>query len=115
MNVNIRMRHYWSILQNTNFYNLKPDGYWRDTTFFANENLNFNTFNVDMFFTWDFLLGSRLTIAWKNALGGNVNIDPYSNSTYFKNFGRAVDNPHSNEITVKIVYFLDYLKLKRKK
>ena len=115
MNVNIRMRHYWSILQNTNFYNLKPDGYWRDTTFFANENLNFNTFNVDMFFTWDFLLGSRLTIAWKNALGGNVNIDPYSNSTYFKNFGRAVDNPHSNEITVKIVYYLDYLKLKRKK
>ena len=42
---------------------------WSDTTFIANENLNFNTFNVDMFFTWDFLLGSRLTIAWKNALG----------------------------------------------
>lgn len=115
MNVNIRMRHYWSILQNTNFYNLKPDGYWRDTTFFANENLNFNTFNIDMFYTWDFLPGSRLTIAWKNALGTNVTIDPYSNQTYFKNFGKAVDNPHSNEITVKLVYFLDYLKLKRKK
>lgn len=115
MNVNIRMRHYWSILQNTNFYNLKADGYWRDTTFFANENLNFNTFNIDMFFTWDFLLGSRLTIAWKNALGGNVNIDPYSNKTYFRNFGKSVDNPHSNEITVKLVYFLDYLKLKRRK
>ncbi len=114
MNVNIRMRHYWSLLKNTNFYNLNPDGTWRDTTFFANENLNFNTFNVDMFFTWDFLLGSRLTIAWKNALGSNVNIDPYSNLSYFKNFGKAVDNPHSNEVTIKIVYFLDYLKLKRK-
>ena len=68
MNINIRMRHYWSLLENTNFYNLNPDGYWRDTTFFANQNLNFNSFNVDMFFTWDFLLGSRLTIAWKNAL-----------------------------------------------
>ena len=115
MNLNIRMRHYWSILENTNFYNLKPDGYWRDTTFFKNENLNFNTFNVDMFFTWDFLLGSRLTIAWKNALGGNVAIDPYSNANYGRNFGKAIDNPHSNEITVKIVYFLDYLKLKRKR
>jgi hypothetical protein len=115
MNLNIRMRHYWSILENTNFYNLKSDGYWRDTTFFTNQNLNFNTFNIDMFFTWDFLLGSRLTIAWKNALGGNVNINPYQNQTYFKNFGKAVDNPHSNEITVKLVYFLDYLKLKRKK
>jgi hypothetical protein len=109
------MRHYWSLLENTNFYNLKPDGYWRDTTFFANQNLNFNSFNIDMFFTWDFLLGSRLTIAWKSALGNNVFIDPYQNSSYGKNFGRAIDNPHSNEITVKLVYFLDYLKLKRKK
>lgn len=115
MNVNIRMRHYWSLLQNTNFYNLNPDGYWRDTTFFANENLNFNTFNIDMFFTWDFLPGSRFTVAWKNALGSNANIDPYSNLSYFKNFGRSVNSPHSNELTVKVVYFLDYLKLKRRK
>ncbi len=115
MNLNIRMRHYWSLLDNTNFYNLQPDGYWRDTTFFANENLNFNTFNIDMFYTWDFLLGSRLTIAWKNALGGNVNINPYQNTSYIKNFGKVLDNPHSNELTVKIVYFLDYLKLKRRK
>ena len=115
MNINIRMRHYWSILQNSNFYNLKPDGYWRDTTFLNNLNVNFNSFNVDMFFTWDFLLGSRLTIAWKNALGSNVNIDPYNNTTYFKNFGKSVNNPHRNEVTIKIVYFLDYLKLKRKK
>lgn len=113
MNLTVRMRHYWSILQNTNFYNLKSDGYWRDTTFLNNLNLNFNSFNVDMFFTWDFLLGSRLTVAWKNALGSFVNIDPYNNRTYFKNFGKSVDNPHSNEVTVKIVYFLDYLKLKR--
>ena len=115
MNINFRLRHYWSYLQNTNFYNLKADGYWRDTTFLNNLNLNFNTFNIDMFFIWDFLLGSRLSIAWKNALGGNAVIDPYRNTTYFKNFGKAVDNPHSNEITVKIVYFLDYLKLRRRK
>lgn len=115
MNLTIRMRHYWSLLQNTNFYNLNDNGSWRDTTFFPNENLNFNTFNVDMFFTWDFLLGSRLTIAWKNALGGNAFIDPYLNTTYFRNFCKVLENPHSNEITVKLVYFLDYLKLKRKK
>ncbi|MBK6380285.1 MAG: hypothetical protein IPF72_11445 [Chitinophagaceae bacterium] len=93
MNVNIRMRHYWSYLDNTNFYNLKADGYWRDTTFLNNLNLNFNTFNVDMFFTWDFLLGSRLTIAWKNALGGNAIINPYSNTYYFKNLVRQLIAP----------------------
>lgn len=67
-----------------------------------------------MFYTWDFLPGSRLTIAWKNALGGNVSIDPYTNMSYFKNFGEVLNNPHSNEVTVKIVYFIDYLNLKRK-
>ncbi len=115
MNLNIRMRHYWSLLENTNFYNLNPDGSWRDTTFFDNENINFNTFNVDMFFTWDFLPGSRITIAWKNALGSDVNIDPYLYSNYIKNYGQVIESPHSNELTVKIVYYLDYLKLKKRK
>jgi len=115
MNLNIRMRHYWSLLENTNFYNLNPDGSWRDTTFFNNENINFNTFNIDMFFIWDFLLGSRLTIAWKNALGSDVDIDPYRYNNYVKNYGQVIASPHSNEVTVKIVYFLDYLNLKRKK
>ena len=115
MNWTVRLRHYWSALENTNFYNLKPDGYWDEIAFIPNRNINYNTFNIDMFYTWDFLLGSRITIAWKNALGGFVNIDPYSNTTYFKNLGRTINNPHSNELTVKVVYFLDYLKLKGKK
>jgi hypothetical protein len=68
-----------------------------------------------MFYTWDFLLGSRITLAWKNALGSNVAIDPYTNVRYFQNLGKVLNNPHSNEVTVKIVYFLDYLKLKRRK
>ena len=112
MNLTVRMRHYWSALYNTNFYNLKSDGYWDERAFIPNKDISYNTFNIDMFYTWDFLLGSRITVAWKNALGGNVSIDPYNNLTYFKNFGQSVNNPHSNELTVKIVYFLDYLKLK---
>ncbi len=115
MNVNIRMRHYWSLLQNTNFYNLKSDGYWTERPFIPGQNVNFNTFNIDMFYTWDFLLGSRLTIAWKNALGSNVALDPYVYTKYFESLGEVINSPHSNEITVKIVYFLDYLKLKKKK
>lgn len=115
MNWNVRVRHYWSLLSNTNFYNLKPDGYWDEIPFMPGEDVNYNTFNVDMFYTWDFLPGSRLTVSWKNALGGNVVIDPYSNPSYFRNFGKVLDNPHSNEVTVKVVYFIDYLKLKRKK
>lgn len=115
MNWNVRVRHYWSLLHNTGFFNLKPDGYWNEVAFVPGQDLNYNTFNVDMFYTWDFLPGSRLTISWKNALGGNVAIDPYKNISYFRNFGEVLNNPHSNEVTVKVVYFIDYLSLKHKK
>ena len=115
MNWTVRMRHYWSLLSNTNFYHLKPDGYWDEVAFVPGKNLNYNTFNLDMFYTWDFLPGSRLTIAWKNALGANVRIDPYQYKSYTRNFGQVLENPHSNEVTVKFVYFIDYLKLKGKR
>lgn len=115
MNWTVRLRHYWSLLRNTNFYDLKPDGYWQERPFMNGNDVNFNTFNLDMFYTWDFLLGSRITVAWKNALGGNAYIDPYSNLSYFKNLGKVLSNDHSNEITVKVVYFLDYLSLRKKK
>ncbi len=112
MNWTVRVRHYWSALYNTNFYDVKPDGYWDERPFINNQNISYNTFNVDMFYTWDFLLGSRITVAWKNALGNSIPIDPYRNLSYLNNLGKAISNPHSNELTVKIVYFLDYLKLK---
>jgi hypothetical protein len=114
MNATIRMRHYWSAINNTNFYNLKADGYWTEIPFIPNKNIGYNTFNVDMFYTWDFLLGSRITIAWKNALGNNNYINPYLYTNYLKNFGQSVSNPHSNEVSIKIVYFLDYLTIKKK-
>ncbi len=112
--VTFRLRHYWSIVENTNFYNLKNDGYWTERPFINNSNLNSNVFNIDMFYTWDFLPGSRLTLGWKNALGNNVTIDPYSYKNYTKNLDQSLSNPHSNEVSVKLVYFLDYLSLKRK-
>ncbi len=114
MNWTIRLRHNWTKLENRSFHKLKADGNWDDIAFVDGKNRNFNVFNVDMFYTWDFKWGSRLTFGWKNALGGNVALDPYKNTSYAKNFAAMFNNPHSNEVTLKIVYFLDYLNLKRK-
>ncbi len=115
MNWTIRLRHNWTHINNTNFYTLKDDGYYNEIAFVNGRNRNTNFFNIDMFYTWDFLPGSRVTLAWKNAIGSNVALDPYQNVNYIKNFRNMFDNPHSNELTLKVVYFLDYLKLQRKK
>jgi hypothetical protein len=115
MNFTIRMRHYWSYLQNNQFHTLKPDGFFNDIPFIDGYNQNFNSFNIDMFYTWDFLWGSRLTFAWKNAIGGIVNLDPYQYNSFRKNLGEMFVRPHSNEVSLKVVYYLDYLKLKKRK
>jgi hypothetical protein len=114
MNWTIRMRHNWTNLVNRSFHKLKADGNWDDIAFVDGKNRNFNVFNVDMFYTWDFKWGSRLTFGWKNAIGENVSLNPYENINYTKNFTAMFTNPHSNEVTLKIVYFLDYLNLKKK-
>lgn len=113
MNLNVRLRHYWRQVHYTGFYNLKDDGYWTEKNFVPGYDQNFNTFNVDMFYTWDFLLGSRITLTWKNALGTNVNIDGVANQTYLKNFSSVFKYPHSNELSIKAVYYIDYLTLKK--
>lgn len=114
MNATIRLRHNWTNIINRSFYKLKTDGDWNDFPFSEGRNRNFNVFNIDMFYTWDFKWGSRLTFNWKNGLGGNVYLDPYSNYNYSKNLIAIFNNPHSNEFSIKIVYYLDYLNLKRK-
>ena len=113
MNCNIRLRHYWSNVVYHHFYDVKEDGYWTETNFYAGRDVNFNTFNIDMFYTWDFLPGSRLTLSWKNALGAEVYLDETQYRTYFRNFNQVLRSPHSNELSLKVVYYLDYLTLRK--
>ena len=114
MNLSFRARHYWSRVTYLKFYNVKTDGNYLDIPFIDGYDENFNLFNIDMFYTWDFKPGSRLIIAWKNALGPDASIDGTVRTKYTSNLGQIFNVPHSNEFTVKFVYYLDYLQLKKK-
>lgn len=114
MNWNIRLRHNWTQVRHLKFYNLRPDGYWDERAYAPGNDWNFNAFNIDMFYTWDFKWGSRLTFAWKNALGPESLLAPEQYRSYGKNLGQMFREAHSNEISLKIVYFLDYLTLRKR-
>ncbi|MEP7319536.1 MAG: DUF5916 domain-containing protein, partial [Panacibacter sp.] len=115
MNLNLRLRHYWSKVEYKEFYTIKQDGFYTPRAFEEGENENFNAFNLDMFFTWDFRLGSRLIVAWKNALGPDAEVNGLINRKYTNNFTEVFNVPHSNEVTVKFVYYIDALQFKKKK
>jgi hypothetical protein len=69
---------------------------------------------VDAFFTWDFKLGCRIILGYKNWLGDDEYLDPAANKTYFKNFSQLFNLSHANEFTLKFIYFLDYNQLRKK-
>ena len=114
MNVTMRARHYWSSVHYWSFYNVASDGNWINRDYMPGYDENFNLFNLDMFFTWDFRLGSRIVIAWKNALGPDAAVDGVTFSKYTRNLTQTFRVPHSNEFSVKFIYYIDYLQLKRK-
>lgn len=115
MNLTARARHYWSEVHYQYFYNVLADGNWVDRPFEAGRDQNLNLFNLDMFFTWDFRLGSRLIIGWKNALGPDALVSADPGAKYYENFRKTFAIPHSNEVSVKFVYYIDYQQLKKPK
>jgi len=113
MGITLRVRHYWSKVDYKSFFLLQTDGKLEPITARhdeANDNTNF--FNVDMVYTWQFSLGSFLNISWKNSIETEDSKIHYS---YFKNFSNTWNAPQLNNLSVKLIYFLDYLKLKKKK
>jgi hypothetical protein len=82
----------------------------------GNYNINYNAFNLDVFYTWDFRLGSRLIIGWKNWLGKDYEytLSPNSYKYYTTNARQLFNTPHGNEFTVRFIYFLNYQQLMKK-
>jgi hypothetical protein len=72
---------------------------------------------VDAFFTWDFKPGSRVVAGWKNFLGSDYSfdIDAIKYNNYSRNFRQTFGLPHGNELSLRIIYFLDYNQLRRKR
>ncbi len=112
MNLSVRTRHYWNTVNYLRFYNVDAKGNHLPRNFIPNQDENYNIFNVDAFFTWDFKPGSRVVAGWKNFLADPELIDGIQYSNYGKNIRRTFDLPHGNEITLRIIYFLDYNQLR---
>jgi len=113
MGINFRMRHYFSSVENKQFLFLKKNGKLdSNTPFRQNQDRNVNFFNIDMVYTWQFAPGSFINIVWKNA------VFDYNNQVeknYFKNIANTLEADQNNNISLRVIYFLDYYQLKKKK
>ncbi|MEM7036291.1 MAG: DUF5916 domain-containing protein, partial [Bacteroidota bacterium] len=109
--LSFRARHYWSRVAYSKIEALADDGYLVPTYYDENHDINFNAFNIDCVFRWRFAPGSDIFIVWKNAIltAQEALIDPF-----FDNLRNTFDSPQTNSLSIRILYFLDYQRLKRK-
>jgi hypothetical protein len=110
MSLSFRLRHYWSSALYKGYYNLGQDGLLYQYGYGGDHNVNFNAFNIDMVFFWQFAPGSELNIVWKNAvLQSHPDIVP----DYYTNFRNSFSAGQNNTLSVKVLFYVDYLNTKR--
>jgi len=106
MNFNLSVRHYWSYALNHDILTLQDDGSLVENyTYTDNKNSNFNTWNLDLSYSWWFAPGSQLTVLYRN------------NSSLFErdfqrslgtNFSNVINNNLNQIFSVSVRYFIDY-------
>lgn len=110
---NIRIRHYWSGAANKNYNTLQKDGSLKYDPFYTqNHDNNYNAFNVDMTLRWIFAPGSELIFAWKNAIYHNTKT---VTTDYFTNFDKTINSHQINSFSIKMLYYIDYNQMRRKR
>ena len=106
--LSFRLRHNWTRVHYTHFYNLKLDGGLEDRPYDRNEDINFNAWTIDTNLRWRFAPGSDLYVVWKNAIFG---YNQASDISYSQNLDELFSNPQSNSFSIKAIYYLDLQRL----
>lgn len=119
MGVTCRIRHYWSYLENRAFLELQEDGSVIDSDFpglrddgTSPLDQSFNAFNIDLVYTWVFSPGSELRMVWKKSIATNMDQDQRI-PAWSDNFQQTLQAPGLDSFSIRILYFVDYLSLRR--
>ncbi|HNQ61555.1 MAG TPA: DUF5916 domain-containing protein [Bacteroidia bacterium] len=112
MSISLTARHYWSQGKYARYYLLKQDGRLTDYELSNDDNFNSNYITADLVYNWQFAPGSFFLITYKNQIfqDSQNTVDGY-----LKNFGNSIDEAQINSISLKILYYLDYQALHKKK
>ena len=118
MGITFRLRHYWSKVEYNAFFALNEQGGFDPTDYTGYDaednsyhNNSYNAFTIDAAYRWVFAPGSELSFVWKNSI--------YSSSdevalNYFRNLGTMAQNPATNSLSLKILYYFNYWNLHQK-
>lgn len=110
----LTFRNYWStVTYDRNLYTLQENGdalqQGLTTSDISNPNVNFNTWNLDLSYSWQVAPGSFLTALYRNQL---FNSNTNSQDSYFDSLGTLFEQDIQHIFSIKLQYFLDYNNIK---
>lgn len=103
-------RHLWTGLQYQEMFELQRDGSLSKSTAAMQDDLNFNTVNLDLRFSWWYAPGSELVILYRYVVAATD--DAYQDQ-YLQNFEDVLNSPTQNLLSLRLTYFLDYNEVKK--
>lgn len=109
MSMSLKFRHYWDNLKYNDFKKLTDNGGLSDIDYDENHDTTFNSWNVDLSYSWWFAPGSQVSVLYRNSLLSSLDMSGFS---YFENFENMFHDHPQNVLSVKLVYYLDYNSIK---
>jgi len=108
--VSLDFRHYWSpVTYEENYYQLEEDGTLTSHPYSEENDLNFNSWNVDIRYVWEFTRGSELVALYRNSI---LNYGEDANPSFGNNISNLFDQPLGQSFSIKAIYYLDYNRAK---
>lgn len=107
--LSLSFRHFWEAVSYNSFNNLNADGNLELNTTYMGDDVNFNSWNLDLNFVWQFAPGSQLIAFYRNSI---FNSDTNSDLDFFGNLDNLFEQSQRHTFSVRFVYFIDYNRLK---
>ena len=112
----LSFRNFWSTAsyEDAAFTSLTESGHLVPVSYEYNEdddpNANFNIWNLDLSYNWRFAPGSEAILLYRNSV---FNQDNLSDLDYVKSLENLFEQPLRQNISLRIVYYLDYNVLRK--
>ena len=107
--ISLSFRHFWEAVSYNSFNNLNSEGGLDPNTTYMGDDVNYNNWNLDLNYIWQFAPGSQLIAFYRNSI---FNRNTESTLTFFENLDSLFNQPQRHTVSVRLVYFIDYNKLK---
>jgi hypothetical protein len=111
MDLSFKLRYHFDQVENTEFKSLDNDGYLYASDYDGEHNINYTTWTGNLNFNWLFAPGSKMSLVWNHAI---TNDDRTIRNHWLDNVEQSLTLPQENSLSLKVIYYLDYLYIKNR-